>query len=116
MTWKLISLAQCAECSGLSWSEILPGALLSARHHSLYASYLLLIRRGAEAVRNMIVADIRSALDLGASRRAADLLIVLRWFLSNHPDACLDPLEKRGTPGSSTRTALSDKGDAANDR
>jgi hypothetical protein len=31
--------------------------------------------------------DLRIFLDLGASRRAADLLIVLRLFLSDYPDA-----------------------------
>jgi hypothetical protein len=35
----------------------------------------------------MIVADIRAALDLGALNRAADLLVVLRLFLSDHPEA-----------------------------
>jgi hypothetical protein len=35
----------------------------------------------------MIVADICAALDLGALKRAADLLVVLRLFLSDHPDA-----------------------------
>jgi len=35
----------------------------------------------------MIVADIRSAIDLGASKLAADLLIVLRLFLSNRFEA-----------------------------
>jgi hypothetical protein len=35
----------------------------------------------------MIVADIRVALDLGALNRAADLLVVLRVFLSDHPEA-----------------------------
>ena len=89
MTSNLVSLAQCAEVSGLRRDEMLLGATPSARHHSLYASYLLLIQRGSEAGRDRIVADIRLALDLGASKRAADLLIALRWFLSAHPEAGL---------------------------
>ena len=41
------------------------------------------------AVREIIVADLRIFLDLGATQRAANLLIVLRLFLSNYPDARL---------------------------
>lgn len=37
-------------------------------------------------MREIIVGDIRAALDLGASKRAADLLIVLRLFLSDYPE------------------------------
>jgi len=35
----------------------------------------------------MIVADLRCFLDLGSRRQAADALLVLRSFLSDHPDA-----------------------------
>jgi hypothetical protein len=35
----------------------------------------------------MIVGDIRAAIDLGASKYAADLVLVLRLFLSKHPEA-----------------------------
>lgn len=87
--FDLVSFAQCADFSGLHSNEMLLGATPSARHHSLRASYLRHLRRGSKAVRDMIVADIRSSLDIGASKRAADLLIVLRWFFSDHPEARL---------------------------
>jgi hypothetical protein len=41
-------------------------------------------------VRDLIVADIRAALDLGASKRAADLLMVLRTFLFEHPEFAIE--------------------------
>ena len=48
-------------------------------------------RRSARS-REIIVADLRIFLDLGVSQRAADLLIVLRLFLSDYPDArCVSP-------------------------
>lgn len=85
MTHQLISIAQCADLSGLGTNEIVLGVPPSARHNSLYESYLLHRDRSLEAIADMIVADIRRALDLGAEKLAADLLIVLRWFLSEHP-------------------------------
>jgi len=91
MTSDLISLAQCAEFSGLGEDEMLLGVSPLAMHHSLYAGYLLHVRRGVEAVREAIVSDIRSSLELGASKQAADLFIVLRWFLSDYPEARLCP-------------------------
>lgn len=84
MTSKQITLAQCAALSGLGSNEMLLGVSPAAMHDSLHASYLLHHRRGWQAVRDMIVADIRDSLDLGASKRAADLLIVLRRFLSEN--------------------------------
>jgi hypothetical protein len=48
----------------------------SAAQASLHASYLLLQKIGWGAVRDLMVADIRAALDLGASKRATDLLMV----------------------------------------
>ncbi|PPD23956.1 MAG: polysaccharide deacetylase, partial [Methylocystis sp.] len=41
-----------------------------------------------DAARGRVVADIRNAVEMGASRRAADLLIVLRWLLA--PSASCD--------------------------
>lgn len=79
---KQITLAQCAALSGLHSHEMLLGVSQTAMHDSLHASYLLHDERGWQAVRDMIVADIRASLDLGASKQAADLLIVLRRFLS----------------------------------
>jgi hypothetical protein len=59
----------------------------SPKHKSLLLSYVFNLKRGPSAVREMIVADIRLAIDLGASKRAADLLLVLRAFLSEYPEA-----------------------------
>ncbi len=82
MTYELITVARCADLSGLGPREIVLGVSPSRMHISLYESYLLHRHRGWETVRDMIVADIRMALDLGAQKRAADLLIVLRRLLS----------------------------------
>lgn len=82
MTYELIAVAQCADLCGLGQNEIVLGVTPSRMHNSLHESYMLHRAKGWEAVRDMIVADIRMALDLGAKKRAADLLIVLRRFLS----------------------------------
>jgi hypothetical protein len=62
----------------------------SATRASLHASYLFLQNRGWSTVRDLIVADIRAALDLGASKRATDLLVVLRTFLFEHPEFAIE--------------------------
>jgi hypothetical protein len=83
----MITAAQCAAYAGLESSELLLGATPSERHYSLLASYLLNLQRGVLPVRDMIVADLRAFIDLGARQRAADLLLVLRLFLSAYPEA-----------------------------
>lgn len=83
----MITVAQCAAFAGLDSNETLLGVSPSAGHHSLLSSYLLNLSRGPAAVRDMIVADLRCWLDLGAPQRAADLLVVLRLFLSDYPQA-----------------------------
>lgn len=87
MAPDLVSLAHCLEFSGLTRKELPPSMVPSNKCASLYASYLLLLPNGSAVVRDRIVADIRLFLELGASKRAADLLIVLRRFLFAHPDA-----------------------------
>lgn len=81
MSSEQLTVARCAALSGLGSHEMVLGATPTAKHDSLYASYLLHRDRGWEVVRDMIVADIRSSLELGALKQAADLLIVLRRFL-----------------------------------
>jgi hypothetical protein len=83
----MITIEQCKIFSGLVSDEMVMGAVPSARHRSRLSGYLLNLKWGSATVREMIVADIRAALDLGALNRAADLLVVLRLFLSDHPDA-----------------------------
>lgn len=84
---RMITLAQCAAFSGLASHEMILGAVPSTKHHTLLSSYLLSLHRGAAAVREMIVSDLRGFLDLGAIHRAADLLVVLRLFLFDCPEA-----------------------------
>jgi hypothetical protein len=84
MIFKQITIDQCAALSGLAPHEILVGVTPTAAHDYLYSSYLLHHSGDGEALRDVIVADIRAALDLGESKQAADLLIVLRRFLSEH--------------------------------
>ena len=83
----MISVSQCADYAGLDSNELLIGIAPSAKHHRLLASYLLNLRLGAVFVRDMIRDDLRAFIDLGAQKRAADLLVVLRLMLSNYPEA-----------------------------
>jgi hypothetical protein len=87
----MITFAECAEFAGLNSSELITGSVLSSKHGSLLSSYLLNLKRSPGAVRQMIVSDIRAAIDMGASSYAADLLLVLRMFLSKHPEARIAP-------------------------
>jgi len=81
MNSKQLTVAHCAALSGLGPHEMLLGTTPTAKHDSLYAGYLLHHGRGWEAVGDMIIADIRSSLELEALKHAADLLIVLRRLL-----------------------------------
>ncbi len=83
----MISLAQCAAFAGLASDEIVLGVTPSSKHCSLLTGYTLNLRRGPVAVREMIVADLRRFRELGAMQRAADLLFVLRVFLTQYPGA-----------------------------
>ncbi|WP_198033150.1 hypothetical protein [Methylosinus sp. PW1] len=85
----MITVSQCAAQTGLASNELVLGAIPSCEHDALLESYLLNGHRGLEAVREMIVADLRGFLDLGVTIRAADLLIVLRLLLTAHPEAGL---------------------------
>jgi hypothetical protein len=85
----MITSEQCKAFAGLSPNEMVLGAAPSTRHNSLLSSYLLNMKRGPEALRELIVSDIRASLDIGADKLAADLLVVLRRFLSEYPEARL---------------------------
>src|SRR5271166_4780129 len=96
----MITFTQCAALAGLCPNEIILGVTPSANHHSLLSSYLLNLWRGPKIVRDMIVTDICQSVDLGALKRAADLLIVLRRFLSDYPGARLEQrLSRAGGQG-----------------
>lgn len=97
----MISVSECAAHAGLASNELVLGAVPSEKHDSLLSSYLLNSHRGLDAVRAMIVADLRRFLDLGVPARAADLLIVLRMLLTDHPQAgrlALRPVPRRAAP------------------
>jgi len=83
----VITMEQCKIFSGLLSNEMVVGPAPSPKHRARLTGYLLNLKWGQATVREMIVADIRVALDLGALNRAADLLVVLRLFLSDHPEA-----------------------------
>jgi hypothetical protein len=68
-------------------NEIMSRVRPSQRHDALLASYLLGLKHGPAAVRDLIVADLDGFLDLGATRRAADQLVVLHAFLAQYPEA-----------------------------
>jgi hypothetical protein len=92
----MIALEDCTKLAALEANELFTGAVLSRKHQSLLSSYLFNLKRGPIAVRKMIVSDIRAAIDLGASRYAADLLLVLRMFVSKHPEARIQqPLARK---------------------
>jgi hypothetical protein len=83
----MISLEQCAKVAGLSRHELVLGVSPTPWHHTLLASYLLSLHRGATNVRDMIVRDLHGFIDLGILERAGDALIVLRLFLTQYPEA-----------------------------
>ena len=60
-------------------------AIPSRRHKSLLESYKMNLERGSGAVYDMIVGDLERFIELGAQQRAADLLLVLRLFVSGLP-------------------------------
>ena len=92
----MITFERCAAFAGLAPNEMFFGATPSAGYHGLLSSYRLNLWRGPKVVCRLIVSDIRTFLDLGASKRAADLLLVLREFFSDYPDASLAATGKMG--------------------
>lgn len=81
MTSILTPIERCAAIAGLRGHEIVLGVIPSDKHERMLARY----RRAApnDAARKRLVAEIRDAVDVGASLRAADLLIVLRRLLAD---------------------------------
>ena len=83
----MLTMEQCRIFSRLVSNEMVMGAAPSPMHRAWLSGYLLNLKWGQATVREMIVADIRAALDLGALDRAGDLPVVLRLFLSDHSEA-----------------------------
>ena len=77
---ELTPIERCAEVAGLRGHELVLGVSPSDKHHRMLARYRRAV--SLDAARGRVVADIRNAVEIGASRRAADLLIVLRWLLA----------------------------------
>jgi hypothetical protein len=107
MTADMISVSQCAALSGLAADEMILGVTPSKLHEQLFERYILDCEGGHNRLRDRIVRDIRSCIGLGAKKRAADLLIVLRHALAQRIQAArgasLRPRAKRAT---SSRTTL----------
>ncbi len=85
------TLEETRSATGLQSEEIIVGARETDALRARLQSYLANVWRGADVVRDLIVADIRTALDLGVQERAGDLLLVLRLFLTDHEAAALVP-------------------------
>lgn len=90
----MLSVEQFSAASGLRMGTLILGVSPSNKHRVLLSSYLLNLWRGPESVRDLIIADIRSAMDVGAPALAADLFVVLRQFFVDFPEvqiaeACL---------------------------
>ncbi|MFO1102010.1 MAG: polysaccharide deacetylase [Methylocystis sp.] len=93
--------------AGLRSHELVLGVSPSDKHQRMLARYRRAV--SLDAARGRVVADIRSAVKIGAARRAADLLIVLRWLLA--PEASLDSSPavarpRRRTPSARRRRAI----------
>ncbi len=81
----MVKVRHDAGFAGLVSGEIGSSEVLSPEHRSLLSSYRLNLTRGQKVVHDMIVADINASLDLGASKHATDLSVVLRAFISEFP-------------------------------
>jgi hypothetical protein len=86
----MISLVDCIGLCGLTEEEV----LAVAEHEHLpemaaaaLAQYLLHEAHGPERIRDMIVDDIREAMQRGDKEHAHTLLHTLCRFLECHPDA-----------------------------
>ena len=87
----MISFEDCVAFCGLSAEEV---AAIAEHEHvpevaaAALANYLMKRVHGPEAIRNMIVDDIRAALDERRFEHAAALFAALRHYLSTHAEAC----------------------------
>jgi DNA repair protein RadC len=86
----MISLEDCLGLCGLSEEEVL--AIAEHEHIPEIAAaalgrYLLEQSHGAERIRDMIVDDIKTAALHGNAEHAKELVMALRHFLTEHPEA-----------------------------
>jgi hypothetical protein len=101
----MLSVTECAEYVGLNPNELLLGPGPTAKHKNMLDCYLLNRWRGESFVAQMICDDLRAAVDLGASSRAADLLLVLRLFLTDCPATTCAALVSVTNSSSATKAA-----------
>lgn len=86
----MISREDCIAMCGLDEDGI---AALSEHEHipemsaAALAGYLLHEPHGGEKIRSMIIDDVHTALDEGRVEHAATLVMALRHFLNEHPEA-----------------------------
>jgi hypothetical protein len=90
MECAMISLEDCIAICGLEAKEV--EAIAEHEHipeisAAALADYLLHQAGGAERIREMIVDDIRTAVDARRADHAAELSVALRHFLEHHPEA-----------------------------
>ncbi|ARN80088.1 hypothetical protein B1812_02210 [Methylocystis bryophila] len=72
--------------AGLESERLVIGASIRPIHWRMLSSYLANLDKGPAVVCALITADLRTYLDLGATERAASVLIVLRLLLTQFPD------------------------------
>jgi hypothetical protein len=80
---SLAGIAECRKLTGLSSREMLLGVSPSPRHRATLRGYLRLCHGNVREVQYVLINDLRSYLEIGARRFAADQLIVLRLFLAD---------------------------------
>lgn len=85
----MLTYEQCLEMCGLTEEEV--KAIAEHEHMprivaAEYGNYLMRSAQGAEAVRDMIVDDIRAATVRGDRKHAAALMLVLRKFAESHKE------------------------------
>ncbi|HTO79511.1 MAG TPA: hypothetical protein VMJ31_07030 [Methylocystis sp.] len=81
----MIPLRKCAAMAGLESEKLVIGAPLRPMHWRMLSGYLANLDKGPAVVCGLIIADLRTYLDLGATERAASVLVVLRLLLTRFP-------------------------------
>jgi len=89
----MVALGDCLTLCGLSEAEVL--AIAEHEHipeiaAAALADYLLYDKNGMIEIRNMILDDIRAAHERNDDRHARELVMALRHFLQEHPEAACE--------------------------
>lgn len=99
----MITLQDCIALCGLNEQEV----LAIAEHEHLpeivaagLAETLLKQKYGAASVRHMIVEDIKAARQRGDDKHVYELLVCLKCFLDEHPEAIPSSQHKQTSAGS----------------